>query len=514
MAIPVLNAKQMRDIDRISIEDIGIPGSVLMELAGRACAEEAERFLPADRFGQVAVFCGKGNNGGDGFVAARYLKNSGHHVRVYLLADPASLKGDARLNYEILGKLGQKVDTLSHRSEIENLSLGHVDVILDALFGTGLSSDVHGLFVPLIEKMNASGHAIVAVDLPSGLCSDTGSIKGCAVKALRTVTFGAPKCGHLLFPGPDLTGKLCVADIGFPPELFGTQTWLLNDEDLVCYLKNRPTDSHKGDFGHLLVVAGSLEKPGAAGLCCRAACRTGAGLVTLAAPFDVLSRVVSGSVEFMGLHASSIKQFMHASQDKQAVVLGPGLGQKPDTKALVTSLVRELVNPLVIDADALNSLVGHLDLLKKAPGVRILTPHPGEMARLLEITSREVQADRLGLSRELASSYGCVVVLKGAHTVVADPEKNAFIVPTGNPGMASGGSGDVLTGMIGALLCQGLKELEAACVGAYLHGAAGDLAAIKMSQMGQTANDIVDSIPTVLLRLQEMQGSKWKPARN
>lgn len=509
MAIPILTAEQMQNVDRITIQEIGIPGAVLMEQAGKACAEEAERLLPAGHPGRVAVVCGKGNNGGDGLVAARHLHHAGHRVEIFLLAHPDSLRGDAELNKHVLDRLNLSINVRASHESVRNMDLGCYDVIVDAIFGTGLSKEVRGVFATAIETINASGVPVVAVDVPSGLSADDGRVMGCAVAASATVTFGAPKRGHLLYPGAKRVGDLTVVDIGFPPHLFPSgddATWLLTDEDLEPYLKLREPDAHKGHFGHLLVVAGSTDKPGAAGLCCRAAGRCGAGLVSLGAPPEVIAQVVNGPVEYMGQPVRNFEDLAAACEGKQAMALGPGLGQSPAAANLVRRAVAELALPMVVDADGLNNLAGHLELLDRPADERVLTPHPGEMARLLECSVAEVQADRFGAARRLAAAGRCVVVLKGAGTIVADAAGTAMLVPTGNPGMASGGAGDVLTGMIGALLVQGLNPLEAASVGAYLHGATGDLAARIQGQRGQLAGDLIDLLPQVLRRGEGFDG--------
>ncbi len=501
MAIPVLTSSEMMAVDKKTIEEIGIPGPVLMEQAGRACAEEAEALLPENQPGRIAVICGKGNNGGDGLVAARYLHNAGHEVEIFMLAHSDSLRGDALLNRNILNSLDVPVKVRASQESVSNMDLKSFHVLVDAIFGTGLSKQVRGVYETAIEKINASGKPVVSVDIPSGLSSDTGQVMGCAVKATVTVTFGAPKVGQLVFPGADIAGDLVVADIGIPPSLYSSgpeMTWLLTDDDMQPYLGLRKQDAHKGNFGHLAVIAGSVDKPGSAGLCCSAACRSGAGLVTLGAKKEVLDRVLVGAVEFMGSTIQSFTEAYGLCGDKTAAVVGPGLGQDKEVAEMVMDLVENLPIPLVIDADGLNVLSGHLDVLKKAKGERILTPHPGEMARLVKLSTAEVQSHRLDTARQLASEAACTVVLKGASTIVADQQKAAFIVPTGNPGMASGGSGDVLCGVIGSFLCQGLGPVEAASVGAYIHGAAGDLAANYRGQRGQTASDLVDLLPEVM----------------
>jgi NAD(P)H-hydrate epimerase len=505
MAIPLLHAKQMQELDRATIEDIGIPGPVLMEIAGRACAEVVEDLLPTHRAAKVAVLCGKGNNGGDGFVAARHLHNSGARVDVFLFAQPEKLSKDAELNMNILKKLDKDIRVVPDQDALNRIDLEYYDVVLDALLGTGLESNVRGLLAAVVDKINTSEIPVVAVDIPTGLSADTGMPLGQAVIANHTVTFAFPKPGHVVYPGASLSGDLTVVDIGIPPQLAPQgpeSSWLFVEEDAAVFLGRRADASHKGDFGHLLVVAGSPDKPGAAGLCCQAAIRSGAGLVSLAASKKVVRRIVSGPVEYMGHQIEDYKDLKKAAQDKQALAIGPGIGTDKDAAELVQKAVAELEIPMVIDADGLNNLVGKLDLIKNSPAERVLTPHPGEMARLLGITSAEVQADRLNMARNLATDLGCVVVLKGAGTIVADSRGTLFVMPCGNPGMASGGTGDVLTGMIGALLAQGFDGLEAANIGAYVHGCAGDLAMEVKGQRAMVASDLISFLPSVFHRFE------------
>ncbi|HUU02907.1 MAG TPA: NAD(P)H-hydrate dehydratase [Myxococcota bacterium] len=502
MAIALFNAAEMRELDRIAISEIGIPGPVLMEVAGRGCADAVESLLPQDGPGKVAIICGKGNNGGDGLVAARHLSLSGREVDVFLLAEPGSLCGDAALNLGILERLGQAVRPVTDAESLSAVRLDEYDVILDAILGTGLSKEVRGFFARVIEAINASGVPVVAVDMPSGISGDSGRVMGTAVRATQTVTFGHPKPGQVVFPGAKFAGDVSVVDIGIPPGIgpaANTATWLLTDDDMAGHLARREPDAHKGRFGHLVVVAGSAYKPGAAGLCCRAAMRAGCGLVTLAAKGAVLDRVVTGAVEYMGAAASAFDDLVALCTGKQALAIGPGIGTSEETAVFTRRVAAEIELPVVIDADGLNNLVGHLDLIAKCEYPRILTPHPGEMARLLEVTTAEVQNDRLAAARRLANAHGCLVVLKGAGTIVADPGGVAYVVPTGNPGMASGGTGDVLTGIIAGFVAQGLSALDAACLGAYLHGQAGDRVALQRGQHALIAGDIIEMLGEVVL---------------
>ncbi len=508
MAIALLSSALMREMDRITIESIGIMGPVLMETAGRACAQAAVELLTHGEKGRFVVMCGKGNNGGDGFVAARTLHHWGHDVSVMLFAQKNALVGDALANKKILDRLGLPIRVFTNERELVDLELTDYDVVIDALLGTGLSSELKGLYAKAVQVINSADTAVLSVDIPSGISSDTGHVLGHAVMATRTVTFGFPKIGQILFPGTQYCGELMVADIGIPPDLppkDALTTWLLEEEDLFRYCGPRDPDAHKGHFGHLVVLAGSLEKPGAAGLCCLAAARTGAGLVTLAGGREVLDRVVRGPVEFMGAVVDSCGQLEELCRGKQALAVGPGLGLSERMREIISHCVVNLPVPVVVDADGLNNLVGSMDLLRKSKAERILTPHPGEMSRLLGITTGEVQRDRPAAARKLAAESGCISVLKGARTVIAEPNGQVYIVPAGNPGMAGGGTGDVLTGMIGSMLAQGFEALDAAIGATYLHALAGDAAALEKGQQALLASDIIAALPTVMKRLESRQ---------
>lgn len=501
MALPVLSAARIRELDRATIEDIGIPGPVLMEIAGRGCAQAAADLLGDG--GRVLVICGKGNNGGDGLVAARHLVGAGYQVDVVLLADPGQLSGDAALNLGILQRLNIPMQPLGDAGQLP--AADHHDLIIDAILGTGIKSEVRGLYASAIDWINESGLPVVAVDVPSGISADNGQLLGRAVRATETVTFAELKPGLVFFPGAEHAGRIRIIDIGIPPSLLREAPggcWLLEDEDVLEYLHPRPADAHKGRFGHLLVVAGSSDKPGAAGLCCRAAVHGGAGLVTLAAPPEVLRSVVIGPVEYMGTPVKNTQDLLEACAGKDALAIGPGLGTSSQAAELVRRAVADSELPMVIDADGLNNLAGRLQLLTGTAGERVLTPHPGEAARLLECSTAAIQRDRLAAARRLAAASGAVVVLKGARTVVADPQQTAWVVAAGNPGMASGGTGDVLTGIIAALLAQGLSARGAACCGALWHALAGDAAAARVGQQALSANLLINALGPTLQRLQ------------
>jgi len=495
----VLNAAQMREADRRTIEDVGIPSLVLMENAGRQVVAAIEAVHADLLDGQVAVLCGRGNNGGDGFVVARTFLQRGVDVSVFLIGQVSDVRGDARTNLDILGRLGVTVVEIAdgqawelHLSEVRDC-----DLIIDAIFGTGLNAPVHGLIESVIADINASGIPVVAIDLPSGLSADTPDPIGASVEAGTTVTLAAPKLPLVLPPAENRAGDIVIADIGIPSsvidELGGPRLELLTRSGTRELITPRAPESHKGDFGHVLIVAGSLGKTGAAHLSAMGALRSGAGLVTVATPAECLPIVATMAPEYMTIALDSVEALLDIARD--VIAIGPGLGQAPDTRAFVKSLVEHATTPLVIDADGLNAFADDPDRLTGREGRDvIITPHPGEMARLVGMSTEEVQSSRLDIARNFAAAHHLYVVLKGHRTLIATPDEKVFINPTGNPGMASGGMGDVLTGMVAACLAQ-LLDAEAACkLAVYLHGMAGDLADAHAGDMSLVASDLVAHI--------------------
>ena len=495
---PLLTAAETRAAEG-EAERRGLPPSILMENAGTAVAEAATALGgAASRF---LVIAGPGNNGGDGYVAARKLHAAGRQVDVWRLGDPARLKGDAARNHAAAEQGGVPV-----HSSAAALPLRPGDVVIDALFGTGLARAPDGDAADAIRAMlrwHAEGVRVLAVDLPSGLSSDTGRAFEPCVAADLTVTFGARKLGLALEPGATLAGRLEVADIGLAE--LAPSTWLLEPSDGPRWLPARRSDTNKGTYGHLLVVAGSRGKSGAAALAGVAALRSGVGLCTVATPADALSDVQGHAPELMGvalpaaavLGPSHLDVLLAAAEGKDALVIGPGIPRGPDTHRLFEELLARLDVPVLVDADGLNAIAGHPGLLARSRAQVVLTPHPGEMARLAGKTVAEVQADRIATATGFARSHRTVLVLKGARTVVADPGGEVRVNPTGNPGMATGGTGDVLSGMVGALLAQGLAPLDAASLGALAHGLAGDAAARRWGRLGLIASDLIEALGEV-----------------
>lgn len=511
----LFTAAAMREADRRTSAEFGISGAVLMESAGRAVAEALlNRY--AQRFpGPVVLFCGKGNNGGDGYVVARQLRNRGWQVVIVVLAEEQSLSGDARVNLEILKRLDSEIYFTPELATLEPLlaKLASPSLLVDGLLGTGLTVPVSGLYGRAIEWINAQSAPVIAIDLPSGLDADRGQVLGCAISAELTVALAAAKLGQVLHPGVALCGELVVAEIGIPTLLLEELACgsLLDREEVRPWLPHRPPAGHKGSFGHLLVVAGSLGKTGAATLTANAALRSGTGLVTVAAPQSAQATLAIKLTEAMTapldeldgeLALTAAPQLAALWQGKTLLALGPGLGRGAPVGALVRSVVRDCPLPLVIDADGLFALAGKLELLAARPvGTTILTPHPGEMAQLLGLSIAQVEADRVGVARQFAETYGVVLVLKGARTVIAAPDGGLYINPTGHAGLATAGTGDVLTGIIAGLLAQGIAPLAAACAGVWLHGQAANRLLDRFGDAGLLATDLLAEIPAARLDL-------------
>ncbi len=503
-----LTAARMRAADQAAESRYGMPSPLLMENAGRALAEAAREQGGAN--GRYVVVCGPGNNGGDGLVAARFLHASGVLVRVVLVGDRARLTSEARRNLLALEPYGVRPRPLESVPEP-----GPGDVVVDCLFGTGLTRAPAGEFAEAIIHMarwREAGARVVAADVPSGLHSDTGEPFIPCVEADVTVSFGFLKQGQVLEPGASLCGELRCADIGIPPQAAeahpGADVLLVEEADARAALHPRRSDTHKGTYGHVLVVSGSRGKSGAAALVAMGALRGGAGLVTVATRSEVLEAVLGHTPEVMGwpleargpLGLADLEPLLAAAEQKDVLVVGPGIPRGDETAALLGELFSRVEVPTVLDADAINALASDPGVLRRAKGPLILTPHPGEMARLTGLSSKELQRRRLEVARDFATRYGVTLVLKGARTLTAVPDGTVYVNPTGNPGMATGGSGDVLSGVLGALLGQGLKPAEAAWVGVYAHGLAGDLMAASRGRMGLVATDLVQGLCSVWTR--------------
>ena len=521
VSMKVATAELMRKLDQKAISEFGIPGMVLMENAARGIVNTLFRFFPDLLSSRVGILVGRGNNGGDGLAAARYLINRGVPCRIFLFAAQEDLKGDAAANLEILKRMGISVQEILNLREWEEQKplVDSADLLLDGIFGTGLKGPVEGFFREIIESINSLKKPLVAIDIPSGIDADSGQVLGACIQARITVTFGLPKRGLLVQPGAQAAGKMVVVDISLPrPALEGEmiQDHLLEGGDFLPFLLPRKPDAHKGQFGHLFVLAGSPGKTGAAALVSQAALRVGTGLITLGIPESLNSILEEKVTEVMTeplpetrektLALSAQQRIFELCSRKTALAIGPGLSLNSETTRLVQQLVRKSPLPAVIDADGISALAGKTEILRKSQKDLLLTPHPGEMARLAGSSIEDVQMDRIEVTRGFAKEYGVILILKGSRSLVASPGGEVYFNPTGNPGMASGGMGDVLTGMIGGLLAQGLPALEAAKLGVYLHGLAGDYAAFLKGERGIAATDLVELAPTVLNALASGRG--------
>jgi hydroxyethylthiazole kinase-like uncharacterized protein yjeF len=527
-----LTAAEMREVDRLTTERFGIPSLQLMENAGKHVADAVLRQFSPALPQRIAILCGKGNNGGDGLVAARYLKAAGIDPRVYLFGDAPEMRGDGGANLTRFLEMKGSIVVLKEESGWPRAwpAIANSEVIIDALLGTGLRGAATGLLARAIEDINRlSNHAtaarpalILAVDTPSGLPSDGQRSEGPVLRAHRTVTFTAPKVSHLLSRDADAVGALEVCAIGSPGALVeeigkGTLRWAGPDEFDGLSLV-RSVKSHKGTFGHVLLVAGSHGKSGAAILSGRGALRAGAGLVTIVTPDVVQPLVAAGQPEYMtesldsatGGTASdaSLKtdRFQELLNGKTVLGLGPGLGTQSDTQKLIRGVVLATPLPMILDADGLNAFAGHGELLReRASKFLALTPHPGEMARLLGSTTTAVQADRVAMALDACRRWNAHIVLKGYHTIVASPDGQTFVSTAGNAGLGKGGSGDVLTGILAALIAQfgtddGARVLA---LGVYLHGVGAELASRGTDMSGLLASEVADALPHARLKLLE-----------
>ena len=504
----VVTAHTMQEIDKRSIEEFGIPGLTLMENAGQNCVKALFTEF-GSQLNHVVIIAGKGNNAGDGFVIARLLGEKGCSVKVLILAEQEDFTGDAAIN---LGRLVPRmINFCPHEGQLSALHLEEIfkaDVVVDAILGTGLRSDVSGVFREAVELINTCGRPVLAVDIPSGIHGTTGRVLGEAVRAFITVTFAFAKLGHVLYPGAEHTGKLLITDIGIPKVLMESAVGydFLNVECMRPLLHRRDRQAHKGHFGHCLIISGSTGKTGAAALCANSAVRAGSGLVTLAVPESLHPILEIKTTEAMTvplpdsgsgyLISSAYPSIEKLLIGKDAVAIGPGIDRRPGTVALVQTLVESVTQPMVIDADGLNALAEDITVLKRKKTANlILTPHPGEMARLLKNAIPDVEAIRISVAQEFARSYGVYLILKGARTIIASPTGTAAINSSGNPGMATGGMGDVLTGILVSLLGQGYSAGDACRLGVFIHGYAADMVAEHKGEIGINASDVQEMLP-------------------
>ena len=504
----LLSAEQMRGLDRYVIEERGVPGLHLMERAGVAVAEAALGLL-YDRQGEVVVLCGKGNNGGDGLVAARALGQNGIPVRVVLPFSPNELSPDARSMYD-----AAKAEDVPIAQTVTDEELRQAGVVIDALLGTGVTGPVRGVMAELIQRTNAirEGRGVLAVDLPSGVETDTGQVHGPAIRAEMTVTMALPKPGLVLYPGAGLAGRWRVADIGFPPEVVAdwpATAELTERAQAASWIPHRPPTAYKGSVGYALIVAGSFGMTGAAAMSGLSAYRSGAGLVRLALPTALVQELNAQLTEvvFLPMPQTSagtlsfraVSRLLAEAKNVQAALTGPGLSRNAATAHAIRRLIPAWPGPLSVDADALTAMSGHDELWKMRKAPTVITPHPGEMSRLLNKPVKELEADRIGAAKEAAERFNAVTVFKGAPTIIAAPDGRAFVNPTGNAGLAVAGTGDVLSGCIVALLAQGVEPFFAASLAVYAGGLAAERMAEELGGVnGMTALDLIDAMPYAL----------------
>ncbi len=512
----ILTSAEMREIDRTAIEELGIPGVVLMENAGLRIARALKARFPSISGERIVIAAGKGNNGGDGFVVARHLFNSGARPEVILLAARDEVKGDAAVNLAVALKMGIPVievrDITAWRKA--RIAVAHASIVVDALFGTGLERPLEGLYAAAVEDINKSAAFTLAVDIPSGLSADRFEIIGPSVEADLTIALAAPKIAHIFPPAAERVGELVIAPIGIPPALLekpSLKLELVEEAAVLPYFARRKKDTHKGSYGHLLIFAGSVGKSGASALAGRAGLRMGAGLVTVATAAGVLPSIARTMAELMTeplaetpartIAAAALPRAVALLKGKNAVLVGPGLSTNASTAEFVLGLLPKIKVPCVIDADGLNIIASNLEVLARLEAPAVLTPHPGEFARLAGRTNDEVIRHRLELAPEFAAKHRVIVVLKGYRTLIAAPDGRVFVNPTGNPGMATGGTGDVLGGMIASQIAQKHDVLGAVISAVFAHGLAGDVAAERLGERSLIAGDIIRFLPPALKAL-------------
>jgi hydroxyethylthiazole kinase-like uncharacterized protein yjeF len=548
----VVTPAQMGEIDRIAINEYGIPGIVLMENAALKVVDEIEKTLGIVSCKKILIFAGKGNNGGDAFAVARHLFNKGAEIIVYIIADKNSIKGDAAINLMILDKMGVEIVETGKSSEIgdtieiiesdeigesaENdeagetvevsgassmkdrelikqlkTQLASADLIVDGIFGTGLKGKIKGMASQIINMTNSYSKTVISIDIPSGVNGTTGEVTGACIKADKTVTFALPKIGLILYPGCEYAGELVVADIGIPLKAINSMDIKTNiiDKNIISqWIPKRDKQTNKGDYGRVLIISGSKGMTGAGCLTAKAAHRSGAGLVYLAVPESLgdiysssLTETITIPLKDEGrryIMMENIELIKKQMEGKDAIAIGPGLSLNNSTIEAVHWIVEHSTVPLVLDADALNAVARNVFLLKKLKTTAVITPHPGEMARLTGKTIEQIQKDRINVAKEFACKWNVITVLKGWRTVIALPDGIIYINLTGNPGMATAGTGDVLTGLIAGLIAQGIHPSYAACAGVYIHGLAGDMAASRIGEHGIIASDLVEEIPIAM----------------
>jgi NAD(P)H-hydrate epimerase len=513
----IARVKEMQNMDKKAIEQYGISDNILMENAGVATYLAIAKNFTIEN-NEFLIFSGVGNNGGDGLVLARKLLSNGAKVRIFILSDPAKYKNAARDNWHTVQKLNIPVIIKPKIEEIES-SIEPDQIIIDAIFGTGLTRDIEGYYFQIIQLINQINNQVISVDIPSGIDGDTGIVKGIAIKANYTVTFGLPKIGNILYPGYEYTGNLYVSHISFPPELY-------NRDDLNIQINtpskipDRPIAGHKGTFGNALFIAGARNYYGAPYFSSFSFLKSGGGYSRLAAPASIIPYISTRAHEVVflpqketstgSLSLNNFNELLEWSNKMDIVIIGPGISLENDAQELVRKLIIHIDKPILIDGDGLTALSKNLSILENRENATILTPHIGEMSRLIQQPVNKITENSINLSQEFAEHFNVTVTLKGAHTIISLPDGKIYINMTGNSGMASAGSGDVLTGTIAAMFCLGLPIESAVRQGVLIHGFAGDLAAREKGEDGVTARDIMESLPEAMKIVRNKQDSLEK----
>jgi NAD(P)H-hydrate epimerase len=499
----VSTVSEMRELDRTAMEKFGIADELLMENAGLAAYTVLSQKIGIKNK-RFVIFCGAGNNGGDGFVIARKIHSDGGLAQVFMLGDPGKYRGAAKLNLDILSRLSVPVHRIESAESVKK-ELYHCNAIVDAIFGTGLARDVGGLYREVIELINKSEKKILSADIPSGISGDTGQIMGVAVKADYTVTFGLPKIGNLLFPGYDRCGSLYVTHISFPPSLYDSLKIEMNHTEK---LPPRNKDGHKGSFGDVLFIAGASSYFGAPYFAAMSFLKAGGGYSRLAAPESITPFIANKGSEIVfvpqketlsgSISLENKAELLELAEKTDMIVLGPGLSLEKETQQLAREVAKGTDKPLLIDGDGITAMCEHLEIINARKGATVLTPHLGEMSRITKRDVREINARKIEILRHTAAELNAVIVLKGAHSLIGYPDGRIFINMSGNSGMATAGSGDVLAGTVAGMFGLGLSLQDAVRKGVFLHGLAGDLAAEDKGEDGITAEDIMDYLPNAL----------------
>ncbi|MFH1612422.1 MAG: NAD(P)H-hydrate dehydratase [bacterium] len=500
----IVNAKQMTNIDKRAELEFGIPSILFMENAGISIVKAINDFYP--KSSSLAIFCGKGNNGGDGFVVARHLFNQEKKIIIYLLDCLDSLKGDAEINFKICQKMGIKINIIKNKKQL--LKIKKTDLIIDAILGTGIKGEVQGFYKEVIEFINNLKIPIVSIDIPSGLNADTGLANFC-IKANLTVTMQLPKFGLVLYPGAEYVGKLIVADISIPKKVIEKEK-IKTKFITEVFIPQRKKDTHKGDYGKVFILAGSEGMSGAAFLSSMSCLYAGAGLVYLGIPKSLNNIMAKKLTEVIiyplsetnqkTLSLKSKKEILEKIKNKDILCIGPGLSLNPETAKLIQEIIFEIDIPMILDADGLNA-INDLSIFKKRKTPLVITPHLGEVSRLIKKDIEFIKENKISVALEISEKINGIVVLKGAHSIIATPQGNVYINSTGNPGMSSAGVGDILTGLIAGLMAQKISAENSAIIGTYIHGKCGDKASFEKGECSLIARNILEMIPYELKKI-------------